>query len=356
MAKGKQQSASAARRRESERQQRQQRLAVKPTAQARSRSSGPKMRKRGWNQNYMIGIVLLLIAVIIGAFILISRLQSNTGSGQAVQASSQVFNQVTKVDPNILAQVGNGSLSNPFKTVSGSPPLLKGPTGKPEILYIGAEYCPFCAAERWPMVVALSRFGSFSKLYQTTSSSVDVDPSTPTFTFYQATYKGAFYSSQYIDFVPVELSGNEQQADGTYPTLQTPTTVQKQLLSTYDVPPYTDASSAGSIPFLDIANKYVQIGAPAGFSPQSLSGMQWSEIAGRLADSNSSLSKQILGSANYLTAAICIATNQQPGSVCNTDAIQKIESTFGKTGMTGHNGPSAIATAPDEASLRKTAA
>lgn len=115
MAKGKQQSASAARRRESERQQRQQRLAVKPTAQARSRSSGPKMRKRGWNQNYMIGIVLLLIAVIIGAFILISRLQSNTGSGQAVQASSQVFNQVTKVDPNILAQVGNGASRIPSR-------------------------------------------------------------------------------------------------------------------------------------------------------------------------------------------------------------------------------------------------
>ena len=39
--------------------------------------------------------------------------------------------------------------------------------GKPEVLYVGAEYCPFCAAERWPVVVALSRFGTWSGLSAT---------------------------------------------------------------------------------------------------------------------------------------------------------------------------------------------
>ncbi len=34
--------------------------------------------------------------------------------------------------------------------------------GKPEVLFVGAEFCPFCAAERWPLIVALSRFGHFS--------------------------------------------------------------------------------------------------------------------------------------------------------------------------------------------------
>ena len=32
--------------------------------------------------------------------------------------------------------------------------------GLPEMLYMGAEYCPFCAAERWAMVMALSKFGT----------------------------------------------------------------------------------------------------------------------------------------------------------------------------------------------------
>ena len=37
--------------------------------------------------------------------------------------------------------------------------------GKPEILYIGAEFCPYCAAERWAIAVALSRFGTLSPLH-----------------------------------------------------------------------------------------------------------------------------------------------------------------------------------------------
>ncbi len=53
--------------------------------------------------------------------------------------------------------------------------------GKPEVLYIGA-YCPFCAAERWAAIVALSRFGTFSVLRTVHSSSTDVDASTPAFT------------------------------------------------------------------------------------------------------------------------------------------------------------------------------
>ena len=34
----------------------------------------------------------------------------------------------------------------------------------PEILYMGAEYCPYCAAQRWSTIIALSRFGKFSGL------------------------------------------------------------------------------------------------------------------------------------------------------------------------------------------------
>jgi Domain of unknown function (DUF929) len=37
-------------------------------------------------------------------------------------------------------------------------------SGKPEVLYTGAGFCPYCAAVRWPLIVALSRFGTFSGL------------------------------------------------------------------------------------------------------------------------------------------------------------------------------------------------
>jgi hypothetical protein len=60
--------------------------------------------------------------------------------------------------------------------------------GKPLVVYIGAEYCPFCAAQRWPLVVALSRFGTFSGLSVTRSASEDVFPDTATLSFHSASY------------------------------------------------------------------------------------------------------------------------------------------------------------------------
>jgi hypothetical protein len=34
-----------------------------------------------------------------------------------------------------------------------------------------------------------------------------------------------------------------------------------------------------------------------------------------------------------MTAGICMTTHQQPGSVCNTDVIQKIEQSLGKSSL-----------------------
>ncbi len=347
MAKSKQKAPSAVQRRDKQRQQRQQRLAGSQNnrtqvAQAQARSRGPAQRQSNRRQWLWTGGIVALIAVIIVAFFVISRLQSPSGSASVpTLASSQVFNAVTKVDPNVLAAVGKGGVQNPLKAVNGSPPILKGPTGKPEFLYMGAEYCPYCAAERWAVVVALSRFGTFSKLYQTTSSSTDVFPNTPTFTFYTTLYGGSFYSSPYIDFVPVETADQQQNP------LQTPTAAQQNLLSTYDAAPYT--SQAGSIPFVDIGNRYVLIGAS--YNAQDLANLQWQAIANDLADSNSAVSKDILGTANYLTAGICMMTQQQPGSVCNAPAIQSIEQSLGKA--IGPGGPQIAVSGHLEAVMRR---
>ena len=328
MAKSKQKPVSAAQRRERERQQRQQRLTSTQSNRSQTRKKDSLQRQSSLRQWLLIGGVLAVIAIIIGVFVFFSNQQSGSPSGPT-QASSQVFKAVTNVDPNVLSTVGTGGVQNPLHTVKGPPPILVGPTGKPQFLYVGAEYCPYCAAERWGVVVALSRFGTFSKLYQTTSSSTDVYPSTPTFTFYPGHYGGSFYTSKYIDFVPVETLGNVQDTSGNYATLQTPTTEQQNLLTTYDVPPYT--TQAGSIPFIDIANQYIVTGAS--YSPQDLQNLQWQDIANNLSTPTSTVGKDILGTANYLTAGICMTTHQQPGSVCNTDVIQKIEQSLGKSSV-----------------------
>ena len=364
MPKEKQSAISAAQRREKQRQQRRNRLegaqakaAVTTTRPAAApRRNQRKRLRRGWNQKYMIGIVVALIAVIIAVFVIISNLQSNQSAQGPTLASSQVFNAVTHVDPNLLNSVGTDSVQNNFQVMksSGSIPLkpLLGPTGKPEVLYIGAEYCPYCAEERWSLVVALSRFGTFSQLYQTTSSSTDAYPNSPTFTFLSSLYKQPLYTSQYIDFVPVETLGNVQNSDGSYPALQKLTNEQQRIFNTYDAPPYT--TNAGSIPFLDVGNKFVSIGL--GYSSQDISGMSWSDIANGLSSSSSTASQHILAAANYLTAALCIVTNQQPASVCSTSTIQNIESTLNKgTAISsGSQGMQIAVVGSGEAALRRS--
>lgn len=60
------------------------------------------------------------------------------------------------------------------------------------------------------------------------------------------------------------------------------------------------------------------------------------DIARGLSDKNSPVTRDILGSANYLTAAICNVTNQQPESVCKSSTIQQVELLLGKTATVGN--------------------
>lgn len=198
--------------------------------------------------------------------------------------------------------------------LKGQPPLtVAGASGSlPGVVYVGADFCPYCAAERWPIAVALSRFGSFSGLKETWSSASDAYADTSSLSFYKSSY-----SSPYLSFSPVELYGNTAGSNGRYPTLDKPTSAEQRLLSTYDAPPYT--STTGGIPFLDVGNKYLLISSQ--YSPQVLSGLSTVQIAADLSNPQSPVAQSILGSANYLTAAICSATAEQPQSVCTDPAV-----------------------------------
>lgn len=347
MAKTKHNTPSASQRREQQRQQRQHRENVNQKSQAQTRNRRKVQNQSNRSSWFLIGGVLVLVAIIVVAFVVISH-QPATTAPAPTPTSSSVLQAVTHVDTSVSNTVNTGGVKNPLQTIKNSPPPLNGPTGKPEFLYIGAEYCPYCAAERWAMVVALSRFGTFSHLDQTTSSTTDIYPGTSTFTFYHSSY-----TSSYIDFVSVELQGNVANSSGTYPTLQTPTAAQQNLLNTYDAPPYIDASSAGSIPFIDIANKYVQIGLGQGYSAQDLAGLQWQDIANDLSDAGSPVAQHIIGSANYLTAALCIVTQQQPGSVCNSDTIHQIELSIASSAFNAGGAQVAVAAGHAEADVRR---
>ena len=251
--------------------------------------------------------------------------------GPAGAALASVVKDLTSVSANVLDTVRAGSLSSDnigrVSTSDGGylapvngPPLTSG--GKPEVLYLGADFCPYCAAVRWPLIVALSRFGTFSGL-RTTRSAIangagqhEPYPATPTWTFY-----GSRYTSRYVTFTPVELQTNKPDPKtGGYTGLQAPTAAQQELMTRYN--------SAGSIPFIDIGNAYAQMSSLAPYGPRDLQDLTWSQIATALHNPSSALAKSIDGSANYLTAAFCKLTGNQPASAC-TPAVRSLESQLG---------------------------
>jgi len=251
----------------------------------------------------MPAAVVAGIAVVIAAFLVIRWYTTPLPPKPLSQdTTTVVVSMITSFPASEFDTVGQGTANNLIKPVSGT--KLTGSTGKPEVFYLGAEYCPYCAAERWPLIIALSRFGTFSGLQTTTSSSTDAFPNTVTFTFRSATY-----TSQYIDFRAVETTDRDQNP------LQTPSASEQQLVSQYD--------TSGSIPFVDFANQYAFSGAT--YSPDAISGMSWQAAAGTLQQPDSTQAKAILGSANLITAAICKITGDQPASVCSSATIQDLE-------------------------------
>jgi Domain of unknown function (DUF929) len=274
------------------------------------------------------GAIVAVLAIVV-AFVVIkvnSKPAAATAgpNGPTGAALSSVIATTTSVPASVLDKVGDGSgaFTGKIQTIKPAGAALTA-NGKPEMLYMGAEYCPYCAAARWSMIVALSRFGTFSGLQTIHSASVngagsaEPDPNTPTWTF-----ANAKYTSPYLTFTPVELQTNiPDSSTGSYTNLQTPTKAQQALLTKYDAAPYT--TEPGAIPFMDFGNKYVSIGSP--YDPGVLAGLSWATIATDLHNPNSAVAKAVDGTANYITAAICKMTGNQPASAC-TAAVQSLES------------------------------
>lgn len=183
--------------------------------------------------------------------------------------------------------------------------------GKPGIVFVGGEYCPFCSSERWSLVMVLAKFGVFTGLKGTTSSATDTDPSSPSFSFY-----GSTYSSSVVAFVGDEAYTNGMDpATGGYATLQPPTLQEMALMSRYDVPPYTPSGATGSIPFVYVSGRYVITGTQ--WDPSGLSGLSWPKAAEMLVSGKSVASREALGVAGYLVGDICAITDGQPVAVCS---------------------------------------
>ena len=270
-----------------------ERIAVQQAARKRSEARRRLLTVAG-SVTAVVGIAAALVGI---------KLTASPAMAAATEspASAAVVSQVTSVPAAALARAGTGQVATALEPVK-TPAAPLTINGKPAIVFVGEESCPFCAAERWPLIVALSHFGTFTNLGTTTSSATDVDPNTATFSFRTATY----HSTQ-LTLRTTELANNAGQP------LQPQTALDTQLIRTYDVPPYVNsADQSGAVPFLDIANHDVLAGAQ--YDPQILAGLSATQIANQLRNPASPVAQAIDGSANVIIAAINSILHNTPAS------------------------------------------
>ncbi len=265
------------------------------------------------------GAIVVLLAGVIALVVVALTTPTTTLVINRPEAPESVVRDVSDVAQATFNTVGvtspGVSLVAPV-LMHGQPPLSA--DGKPEVLYVGAEYCSFCAAERWALVVALSRFGTFTGLRNMQSSSTSAFPEIQSFSF-----DGATYRSPYVAFTGIEEYSDVPGIDGTFTRIAFPTAAQQGILDRYGpiaVPGWTARSGGDLFPFVDVANRAV-IGTSQ-FSPAAIAGQSQAGIAGRLDDPTAVATKAVVASANYLTAAICLATDQQPPKLCASKGVR----------------------------------
>lgn len=264
-------------------------------------------RARARRRRNVVGTAAGVILLVLAGLVFLSRSLSSGGSTAGPTPAPQaVLDALKNVTPERFSAMGRGSVTTLPTPIRASP--LKGQSNLPRIVYIGAEYCPYCAVQRWPVIVALSRFGTWGNLQQTTSAAApEVLPKTSTFSFH-----GAKYTSDLLSFSGIETETNQVVGNGYAPLDPLPA-ADNALMRKYD--------TSGGIPFLDIGGKYAFTGAM--YKAELIAGKSHAQIAAALANPDSAIAKGIDGSANVLTSILCAQTGNRPAAVCTSAGVTK---------------------------------
>jgi hypothetical protein len=234
------------------------------------------------------------------------------------------FEASINVPDSTLAAVGlPASVSVPTRVT----PTVATATTNQVVSYVGAEYCPYCAIQRWALLVALSQFGTFSSLSdQVLSSSSQVYPNLASWSFI-----GARYTSPYFTFDPTELTSSVPDGHGYYQPLEKMSAAQEVAYDHFD--------PQGGLPFVDLGNQFATIGASA--SPSVLEGLSLGQIGSFLSDPTSPVAQAVDGTANYLIAAMCTMVTGTKPSICSTSmttqALSVLDSGVPPTASTSSN-------------------
>ena len=177
----------------------------------------------------------------------------------------------------------------------------------PVVFFYGAEFAPYAAVQRWPLILALSRFGTFNQLGLMQSSETTAFADLSTFTFWDVSY-----TSKYLILQSVERYSSLNPTGARYLRLQTPDARQAAAVARY-------GAGANTFALLDVANRFVLNGAS--FAPGVLAGLSQGQIAGDLDTPASPLTQAVVTAANEITASICAVDGDKPGAVCDSRGV-----------------------------------
>jgi hypothetical protein len=275
--------------------------AERQTAKKRALALAARRRR---NRQLGIGSVLTAVVIVV-ALVAVWAAGGRGGSTGASVTSPAAGTPVPAAITIRLASIPLSTLAAaPASSLVAAPQTITDPKltvdGKPDLLYVGAEFCPVCATERWAMYVALSKFGTFSRQPGQIHSAVQ-DGDISTLTFY-----GTTYSSPYFSFTPVETTTNQPQGN-FYVSLQTPTTAQKTLWLSH---------TAQTIPWVDFGGRMEL--TTAQYDPSVLEGVSFTNIANDIGNNATAIGAGVDASAKVLIQTICSTlSGNKPAAVCS---------------------------------------
>jgi len=253
-----------------------------------------KRRQQTRRLTIVITVVIIAISIAVGIyFVSTANEGTSLDKKDGLLVSPQDLASLQSVSDQPYGPAATSSMQSQVDNYGGSQFVSN---GKPVVVYVGAEFCPFCAVERWPLIMALERFGNFTNLHYTTSADDEGDYATFTFV-------GSTYTSSYIAF-----RGYEDEDRSQNPLQSVPAN-------------YTAVWSnfGNGFPFLDFENTYVIKASILPF-PDIIGGKNWTQILNDISTSDS-VGLQIREAANLITGAICKITQGAPAAVCSASPI-----------------------------------
>ena len=240
-----------------------------------------------------------MVALVIAAVVVLFLARGSDSDEVATAAPGSV--SAEPLQPADASSVALGQVHR-----QSGEPLLEG--GRPLVFFMGAQWCPFCAAERWALVQATSRFGEWSGLGELLSrSGQDYFPPLATYDLSRATYTSDYISLRHTEVATV---------DGD--PLQKLDSFEERLVDEYD--------KLGGVPFLFASGPGGRYTVDLGYSPGLIEGRTFAELRKEVATGAPTEGVEAIDAqADAITALICKLDGKQPASVCAKGSIPALE-------------------------------